>query len=146
MVKVSASRAEDPGFAGIFPGRVILVTSILALQWIPCQVPGVIGSVLGLVGPVSVYSDWVRWKVGSATSTSVWRHVKLSRSVPEIHSHVAGTLSNQPTNQQTSFINSSRQNLNRTKVHFEVNGSGFHPSKQGLRWLPRGYPAKRLAL
>ena len=24
------------------------------------QVPGVIGSVLGLVGPVSVYCDWVR--------------------------------------------------------------------------------------
>ena len=25
-------------------------------------VPRVIGSALGLVGPVSVYSDWVRWK------------------------------------------------------------------------------------
>ena len=25
--------------------------------------PGVIGSALGLVGPVSVYCDWVRWKV-----------------------------------------------------------------------------------
>ena len=25
---------------------------------------------------------------------SVWQHVKLSRSVPEIHSHVAGTFSN----------------------------------------------------
>ena len=28
--------------------------------------PGVIGSVLGLVGPVSVYCDWVTWKVWSA--------------------------------------------------------------------------------
>ena len=35
------------------------------------------------------------WKVWSAASISVWQHVKLSRSVPEIHSHVAGTLSNQ---------------------------------------------------
>ena len=40
--------------------------------------PGVIGSVPRLVGPVSVYCDWVRRKVGSATSISVWQHVKLS--------------------------------------------------------------------
>ena len=32
----------------------------------------------------------------------MWQHVKLSRSVPEIHSHVVGTLSNQATNKQTS--------------------------------------------
>ena len=38
----------------------------------PARAPGVIGSVLGLVSPVSVYCDWVRWKVGSATSISVW--------------------------------------------------------------------------
>ena len=30
---------------------------------IPFQAPGVIGSALGQVGPVSVYCDWVRWKV-----------------------------------------------------------------------------------
>ena len=42
----------------------------MALQWLPCQAPGVIGSVPGLVGPVSVYRDWVRWRVGSATSIS----------------------------------------------------------------------------
>ena len=46
---------------------------------------------------MSVYCDWVRWKLWSATSVSVWMHVKLS----EIHSHVAGTLSNQPTNKLT---------------------------------------------
>ena len=75
VVKASASRAEDPRFesrlCGIFLGRVIPVTSKLALQWLPCQEPGVIESVLGLVCPVSVYCDWVRWKVGSATSISV---------------------------------------------------------------------------
>ena len=77
------------------------MTQKLALQWLPCQAPGVIGSALGLVGPVSVYCDWVRQKVGSATSISVWQHVKLCRSVPEIHSHVAGTLSKQASNQPT---------------------------------------------
>ena len=41
------------------------------------------GSALGLVGPVSVYCDCVRQKVGSATSNSVWQHIKLS--IPEIH-------------------------------------------------------------
>ena len=65
VVKASASRAEDPGFESrfrrdFFPGRVIPVTQKLALQWLPCQAPGVIGSALGLVGPVSVYCDWVR--------------------------------------------------------------------------------------
>ena len=31
----------------------------LALQWLPYRAPGVIRSVVGLVGPVSVYCDWV---------------------------------------------------------------------------------------
>ena len=62
VVKASASRAEDPGFESRFRfrGRVIPVTQKLALQWLPCQAPGVIGSALGLVGPVSVYCNWVR--------------------------------------------------------------------------------------
>ena len=65
VVKASTSRAEGPGFESrlrrdFFRGRVIPATSKLALQWLPCQAPGVIGSALGLVGPVSVYCDWVR--------------------------------------------------------------------------------------
>ena len=65
VVKASTSRVEDPGFESrlrrdFFRGRVIPVTSKLALHWLPCQAPGIIGSVLGLVGPVSVYCDWVR--------------------------------------------------------------------------------------
>ena len=40
-------------------GGVIPVTSKLALQWLTSLAPGVIGSVLGLVSPVSVYYDWV---------------------------------------------------------------------------------------
>ena len=68
VVQASASRAEDPGFESRmrwdFSG--LSHTSDLkklTLQWLPCQAPGVIGSVLGLVGPVSVYCDRVRWKV-----------------------------------------------------------------------------------
>ena len=56
-------RGSNPACDGIFPGRVIPVTQKLALQWLPCQTPGIIGSALGLVDPVSVYCDWVRWKV-----------------------------------------------------------------------------------
>ena len=60
---------------------MIPVTSKMALQWLPCQAPGVIGSVLGLVGPASVYCDWARRKVWSATSISVWQHVQLSEQI-----------------------------------------------------------------
>ena len=57
-------RAEGPGFESrlrrdFWGGRVIPVTSKLAFQWLRCQAPGVIGSALGLVSPVSVYCDWV---------------------------------------------------------------------------------------
>ena len=64
VVKASASRAEiqglNPAYNRIFLGQVIPVTSKLALQWLPCQAPGVIGSAQELVGLVSVYCDWVR--------------------------------------------------------------------------------------
>ena len=65
VVKASASRARVriPLALRFFRGRVTPVTSKLALQWLPCQAPGVLGSVLGLVGPVSVDCDWVRWEV-----------------------------------------------------------------------------------
>ena len=35
------------------------MTKKLALQWLPCQAPGGIGSA-GPVGPVSVYRNWAR--------------------------------------------------------------------------------------
>ena len=59
VVKASVFRAADlgsiPAFAvDLFPGRVIPMTSTLALPRLPCQVPGAIGSALGLVGMVSV--------------------------------------------------------------------------------------------
>ena len=86
VVTASASRAEHPGFESRLSRDFSGVESYqwlkkLALQWLSCQTPGGIGSVLGLVGPVSVYCDWVRRKVGSATSDSVWQHVKLSEQI-----------------------------------------------------------------
>ena len=64
VVKASVSRAKDPGFGSrsgdFFPGVVMPVTERLALRWLPCQGPGVTGSALGLVRPVSVYCDCVK--------------------------------------------------------------------------------------
>ena len=61
VVKASAPRAEDPGFDSRLHGRIFQVDSLkLALHWLPCQAPGVIGSALGVVGPVSVFCDRVR--------------------------------------------------------------------------------------
>ena len=36
------------------------MTLKLVLQWLPCQVPGVIGIALGLADVVSVYCDFAR--------------------------------------------------------------------------------------
>ena len=47
--------------AGILSGSSH--TSDLKIGTPVATLPGVIGSVLGLVGPVSVYCDRVRWKV-----------------------------------------------------------------------------------
>ena len=85
MVKAFASRVEDPGFESRlrrdFSGLTHTSDLKIGTPVLLCQAPGSIGSVLGLVGPVSVYCDWVRWKVGSATSISVWQHVKLSEQI-----------------------------------------------------------------
>ena len=58
----SASRAEDLKFpfAAIFPGRLIPVNEKLALQWLACYAPVVMGSAVGQFGQVSVYCNWVR--------------------------------------------------------------------------------------
>ena len=59
VVKASASGAEDPGFESRVESYHV-VTSKLALQWLPCQAPGITGLAPGMVGPVSVYCNWVR--------------------------------------------------------------------------------------
>ena len=64
FVKVSASRVEAPGFdsrlrRGDFSRSRDTSDCKLALQGLPCQAPCIIGSALGLVGPVSIYLEWV---------------------------------------------------------------------------------------
>ena len=86
MIKVSASKAEEQSsipavYMEIVLSPVIPLTAKLALQWRPCQAPGAVGLALGLVGPVSVYCDWVKWKVRSAASISVGQHVQLSGQI-----------------------------------------------------------------
>ena len=71
-------RGSNPACVGIFRDTS---DSTLVLRWLSCQEPGVIGSVLGLVSPVSACCDWMRWKVVSATSISEWQHVKLSEQI-----------------------------------------------------------------
>ena len=93
-------RSLNPACDGIFLGWVIPVTSKLALQWLPCQAPCATGSVLGLVGPESVYGDWARWKVGSATSISVWQHAKLSEQIRPWDTLACFWDVKQPTNKQ----------------------------------------------
>ena len=58
------------------PGSNPTCAGVESYQW-----PKNIGSVLGQFCPVSVYCDWVRWKVWSATSISVWQHIKLSEQI-----------------------------------------------------------------
>ena len=82
---------------GSFPGHFTPVTSTLVLHWLPCQAPGVIRSALGLAGPVSVYCHWMRNKFDRQLLSQCGSTYKcLSRSVPEIHRHVAGTVSYHP--------------------------------------------------
>ena len=64
VVKESTSGAEDPGFESRlrwdFSESRLTSDLLLALQWLPCQAPGIIGSTHEKIGPVSVYCDWVR--------------------------------------------------------------------------------------
>ena len=120
VVKASASRAEDSGFesrlrrdfSGIESYQWLKNWHSLTLigthasdlkKWLPCQAPGVIGSVLGLAGPLSVYCDWVRWKslvcnfyLSVAARKIVWADPSLRYTL-----HVAGTLSKQANIQPT---------------------------------------------
>ena len=72
---------SNPACDGIFPRSSH--TSDLKIGTPVAALPGAwrYRSVLGLVSPVSVYYNWVRWKVGSATSISVWQHVKLFEQI-----------------------------------------------------------------
>ena len=84
-------KAADLGSIPDFPAgfSIIPVTSKLVLRWLPCQVPDVIGSALGLAGPVSVScdSDGLASLMFSVCLSVAARKDYLNRSVPEIHYH-----------------------------------------------------------
>ena len=116
MVKASASRAEDSRFESRLLQDFSRVesyqfTSKLALQWLSCQAPGIIGSVPGLVAQCQYTVTELDGKLDRyATSISVQQYVKLSEQIrPTIHCNVAGTLSNQ----QTTSFNMSYYNRHR---------------------------------
>ena len=95
--------------------------------------PGVIGSVLRLVDPVSVYCAWgevesliCNFYLGVAVTKNC-----LRRSVHEVHSHVAGTLSKQQTSQQNICCLDVKQASNQqTIVHvvWQDVDVGYQPS------------------
>ena len=83
------------------PGQVMPAMPKLLL----CQAHGIKlkGSVLGLVDPVSVHCDFLRQQIWTATSISVWQHVKLSKQICLLRYIlcVAQTLSNCETTTTT---------------------------------------------
>ena len=101
VVKASASGAKDPGFKsclwGDFSGSSH--TSDLKIGTQVATLPGAWHCrVSAGTGRPGISILWLG-EVESLICKSVWQHVKLCRSVPEIHWHVAGMLSNQPTNE-----------------------------------------------
>ena len=107
------------------------MTSKLTLRWLPCQVPGVLGSTLGLVGPVSVNCDWARWKVWSATSISVWQHVNLSELVRPWDTLACCWDVKQPTNNNPIILYPSIQPplcpFKHLSIYPSVHPSSTHP-------------------
>ena len=103
VVKAPASKTTDlgsiPAFArDLFQDGVIPVTSkigtpvaILPGAW-RCKVS------TGTGWPSVIYCDWVRWKVWSANSVSVWQHAQLSSRIRRRDTLVCCWNVKQPTN------------------------------------------------
>ena len=115
----------------------------LAPQWLPCQAPRIIGSVLGLVDPVSVYCDWERQKVWPATSLSVWQHITLSEQICPWGTQACCWVIKQPTKQTHkwqktgySFTLCSARNQ-KWAVGVDFHKSLYRISTQGLEGTSR---------
>ena len=50
-------------------------------EWLVCQKSDIYGSVLGLLGLVSVYWNWVGYQVSRATSISFGGHFQFSLQI-----------------------------------------------------------------
>ena len=107
MVKASTGERKipdsNPACDGIFPGSSH--TSDFKIGTQVATLPGAWHYRVGLVGPVSVYCDRVRWKVWSATSISVWQHVQLSEQIRPWDTLACCWEVKQPTNKQ-SYVKS----------------------------------------
>ena len=95
-------RSLNSACDGIFLDRVIPVTSKISTSVATPQGTWRYRVRLGLVGPVSVYCDWVKWKVSSATCISVWQHVQLSEQISPWDTLACCWDVKQPTNNQTN--------------------------------------------
>ena len=90
--------------------------TVVTFDCLPCQAPVVIGSVLGLVGPVSGYCDWVRENVWSAASISVWQLRKSSEQICPWDTLACCWDIKQPTNKQTLWhVNETNWKLGQMK-------------------------------
>ena len=96
VVKASASRAEDPGFESRLRQDFFGVESYQWLKnWHSSGYPA---------RRLALYSQCWDWSAWCKYTVTGWDgKFGLSMSIPEIHSHVAGTLSNQQTNIACTF-------------------------------------------
>ena len=107
VVKTSASRAADPEFdsrwcGGDFSGSSH--TSDLTIDTPVATLPGAWRCRVsaGTGWPVSIYCDWMSWKVWCATSVSVWQQVNLSEQIRPWDTLACCWDVMQPTDKQTS--------------------------------------------
>ena len=100
VVKAFASRAQDHGFESRLHKDFFGVESYQWLKnWHPVPVAWRYRVSAGTGWPgVSIYCDWVRCKVWSATSIPVWQHVKLSEQIRPWDTLACCWYVKQPTN------------------------------------------------
>ena len=85
VVKASASRVADPRFVSRLRhwdfSRSSHTSNLeIVLQWLPCQESGIIVSVLGLVGLMSIYCDEGEQFYMQLLS-QLWLQVQLSEQI-----------------------------------------------------------------
>ena len=148
------ARVRIPLAPGFFSGSNHTSGLKLALQWLPCQTPGVRGSVLGLVCPVSIYCDWVRWKVWFATSISVCQRVNLSEQIRPRDTHACCWDVKQPRNNMDGFAQTilraatQTEAANQTSYLTQSHHTNTGPTSPSgnPRWLGVGRVATRVPI
>ena len=136
VVRASALRAEDPRFESHLRQDFSGVESYQWLKnWYSSGYPAGAWHYRVRAGtgrPVSVYCDWVRWKVWSATSIWVWQHVKLSEQIHPWDTLVCCWVTKQPTNKP--LLSVCALIMLETVNHLTCEKQHFQCSQQGL-WI-----------